>query len=120
MKEVILDRTLAVGTFTSNPFSVDESTTALGLYIKYTKGTETQLQLTVVHQDQVEDDWYDVSEISGGPGTNPVLAYDYIFTASQTIVIPMQITLRGDYRVDGIVTGAADGTLELYIAEVKY
>ena len=87
MKTVIFDQTFsgASPTYTTNPFAVDESTTALGVYIKYVQGTETQLQLTIVHQDQAEADWFDVAEISGGPGTNPVLAYDYIFTASATV-----------------------------------
>ena len=114
MKKVILDETLSTGvTLTSNPYEVTDSATMLGLYIKYVKGTETDVRITVVHQDQVDVEWFDVSEISGGPGVNPILPYQYVLTANFTAVIPIPIYLRGDYRVVVVPTAGATGTIEI-------
>lgn len=121
MKKELLNETLAPGiTLTSNPFSVDESTKEIGLYIKYVIGAETGITVTVVTQDIAEADWFEIAAESGGAGTNPVLSYEHIFVGSATRVLNVPVKVRGDYRVVVVPNkGAADGTIEISMSEVK-
>jgi len=112
--------------YPSNPIAVPTSRTKLFIDVKYTKGAEDGIVLSLEFQDTARDYWSTVGDIGGAPapGKNTVLAFEWLMNASGNwlLAVPQHLIAQGDYRLsvirDGVV--APDGTITAYLKVGEY
>jgi hypothetical protein len=122
LKRLAFDDVIVPATaLTSNPIPVPTAATKLFIDVKYTKGTEDGMVLTLEYADEVKDPWRTVGDIGGAPapGKNAALAFAWVLSATSSwlLAIPQHLVAQGDYRLslirDGIV--ASTGKVTAYL-----
>lgn len=127
MKKLAYDGvTVPTSALPSNPIPVSTASTKLFIDIDYTKGTEDGIQISLQWQDKADANWATVSDFGGAtsPGTNAILSFTGIISASgrYLIPVPMRLVAQGDYRLSLIRDGvaAASGTVTAYLKTGEY
>lgn len=128
MERVVAYDTVEVPTtaLKSNPIEFSVADTKLSMYIKYVKGTEDGVVISVEWSDEVMDTWGTIGDFGGAtsPGMNAILPFEGVLTADGTylVPIPQRHLVQGDYRMSIVRDGAVacSGTVYAVMKSGEY